>query len=436
MTQAVVPDAAAGRRAYNPAMRRTSSATAAPLLLGLLLAGCEPTPPVEPQSLDGRWRGELLTPGGALPFGLEFAGEAGGALEGWLINGAERARIGELRREGDQLTLSMPAHGSVIRAVIGSALISGQLELTRAGGELQLLPFTARPGDWRFFADPVPVEADFSGRWAVSFMGSGEPSPAIGEFTQRPDGRVTGTFLTPTGDYRYLEGQVRGRELFLSTFGGGHVFLFRARMDDEGTLDGDFWSGLRWHESWTARRDDDATLPDPTTLTALREDAGRFTFEFSDLEGRPVSLDDEYFAGKAVIVTLGGSWCPNCHDEAAYLAQWYRENAGRGVAIVGLMYEHFGDFARASQAVRNFRDSYGIGYELLVAGISDKQAAADTLPMLDEIIAYPTTIYLDREHRVRRVHTGFLGPGTGDYYVRWREDFLAFMDALLAEEPG
>jgi thiol-disulfide isomerase/thioredoxin len=298
-----------------------------------------------------------------------------------------------------------------------------------------MLPFTARPGDWRFFREPAPVAADFSGRWAVEFAGNGIPSPAVAEFQQH-GGRVTGTFLTPLGDYRYLEGEVRGDELFLSTFGGGHVFLLRARMDESGDLAGSFWSGLRWHETWQARRDEDAALPDPTALTPLSGTHERFSFEFPDLEGKLRALDDPRYEGKVVIVTLGGSWCPNCHDEAAFLAPWYAENAERGVAVVGLMYEHFGDFARATEAVKAFRRQYRIEYDLLIAGISDKQEAAATLPMIEEIIAFPTTVFLDRDHRVRRVHTGFLGPGTGEYYERWREDFLAFMDTLLAEEPA
>ena len=423
------------RAAYNrPMGSRYLTKAVIAAVLGLGVAACEP-PPTEPAELDGRWRGELLSPGGALPFGLEFDRGADGQLQAWLLNGAERARIREVRREGDQLQLAMPALGSVIRANISERVISGQLQLTRPGGAQQLLPFSARRGDWRFFPEPAPVTVDFSGRWAVEFDGNGESSPAVAEFTQ-DRGRVTGTFITPTGDYRFLEGEVRERELFLSTFGGGHAFLFRARMDDAGELTGDFWSALHWHDTWIARRDDDASLPDPTTMTPLADADELFDFSFPDLDGENITLQDYYFDDKVVIVTIGGSWCPNCHDEAAFLAPWYRENAGRGVAIVGLMYEHFGDFARAAAAVGELRDEYGIDYPLLIAGISDKDEAAATLPMIEEIIAYPTTIFLDRERRIRRVHTGFLGPGTGEYFERWQDEFRTFMNELLAEEPA
>ena len=402
--------------------------------LSLALAACETSPP-ESAELDGRWRAELLTPGGALPFGLAFAGASEGRLQAWLVNGVERAEIREVRRDDDQLTLSMPALGSVIHASISPGLVSGHLQMTRPGGEQQLLPFTARPGDWRFFAEPVPVAADFSGRWAVEFDNDGERFSAVAEFSQER-GRVTGTFLTPTGDYRFLEGEVRERELFLSTFGGGHAFLFRARMDDAGELTGDFWSALHWHDTWVARRDEDAALPDPTAMTPLSDADQPFAFEFPNLQGERVSLQDEYFDDKIVIITIGGSWCANCHDEAAFLAPWYRDNAARGVAIVGLMYEHFGDFERAAGAVGALRDEYGIDYPLLIAGISDKDEAAATLPVIEEIIAYPTTVFLDRKRRIRRVHTGFLGPGTGEYFERWRDEFFVFMDQLLAEESA
>ena len=60
-----------------------------------------------------------------------------------------------------------------------------------------------------------------------------------------PDGRVTGTFLTETGDYRYLEGVVDGDSLKLSCFDGSHAFLFHAALDQD-SFRGRFWSGTHW----------------------------------------------------------------------------------------------------------------------------------------------------------------------------------------------
>jgi peroxiredoxin len=274
---------------------------------------------------------------------------------------------------------------------------------------------------------------DVTGRWEVVFTeDNGNKIPAVAELDQR-ESRVLGTFLTPTGDYRYLEGEVDGRQLKLSTFDGAHAFVFTATMDSNGKLTGDMWSGTRSHESWVAHKNFDAKLPDPYSLTFLKEGYDSLEFSFPDLDGRPVSLADDQYQGKVVLVTLSGTWCPNCADEVAFLTQYYRRNHDRGVEIITLLYEHFDDFERAAAQGKALRNQYGIDYELLVAGVSDKVQAAETLPMLKSVVAFPTMIFIDRSGRVRRIHTGFSGPGTGAYYTAFLADFERFMDELLAE---
>jgi thiol-disulfide isomerase/thioredoxin len=169
--------------------------------------------------------------------------------------------------------------------------------------------------------------------------------------------------------------------------------------------------------------------------TGLKDPAVKLEFTFPDLDGKPVSLADPRFQGKVVIVTLAGSWCPNCHDEAALLAQLYREFRGQGLEVVSLMFEHFGDFAQAAAATRRFREEFGIEYPTLIAGISDKDEAAKALPQLTGVFAFPTTIWVDRTGTVRKIHAGFSGPATGEHYTRLVEDFTQFTELLLAE-PG
>jgi thiol-disulfide isomerase/thioredoxin len=273
-----------------------------------------------------------------------------------------------------------------------------------------------------------------SGRWAVNFIDDGDSKPeaAVGEFTQSRD-TVSGTFLTATGDHRFLGGQIKGDELYLSTFDGAHAFLYKAKINADGTLTGDFWSGTAYHERWTARRDASAALPDAYTLTAMRTGVKHLNFAFPDLAGNTVTSHDPAFKGKVMIVALAGSWCPNCHDEAAFLAPLYRDYRGRGVEIVSLMFEHFGDFPRAAEATQRFRQHYGIEYTTLIAGISDKDEAAKVLPMLDRVYAFPTTIFIDRKGNVRKIHTGFSGPATGDHYTQFVNEVKDTLDRLLAE---
>ena len=133
------------------------------------------------------------------------------------------------------------------------------------------------------------------------------------------------------------------------------------------------------------------------------------------------------------IVAVAGSWCPNCHDEAAFLAPLYKEYRDKGLEIVSLQFEHFGDFERAAAATQRFRQYYGIEYTTLIVGISDKDDASKRLPALEQVSGFPTTIFVDRKGVVRKIHTGFSGPATGEHYTQFVNEVRTELDQLLAE---
>ena len=137
--------------------------------------------------------------------------------------------------------------------------------------------------------------------------------------------------------------------------------------------------------------------------------------------------------GKVVLVTLGGSWCPNCHDEAMFLASYYRENRERGFEIIALMFERHGEFDKAAAATRRFRDDLGVQYTTLIAGVSDKDDASNRLPTLSGVYGFPTTIFVDKQGKVRKIHTGFTGPATGKHYEEYVREFNDYIDMLVAE---
>ncbi len=243
-----------------------------------------------------------------------------------------------------------------------------------------------------------------------------------------------GTFLNPNGDYRYLAGHVRGSYFDLSTFDGAHAFIFAGEISEAGTIENaNFWSGNTWHQYWSAELDDTVELPDSFSRTFLNPGYEKFEFEFPDPDGRLVSLNDDKFSGKVVLVTIAGTWCPNCNDEARMMAPWYKELRDQGFEVIALMFEHFDDHDVAAEQVRRFRDKFDIEYETLIAGISDKVEASKMLPALSGILAFPTSVFIDRGGRVRRIHTGFTGPGTGEHYQALQQDFRQLIDELLAE---
>lgn len=385
----------------------------------------------------GTWRGVITLPGGELPFQMQVLDTADGDTQAYIINGKERVPVTALQVQDDQVKIDFPAFNNHMVGRLKNNVIEGELVLVKRHGVKQHMPLRiVADTDYRFFARAPIVNADFTGKWEVEFVeDDGTKSAAIADLHQK-NGEVTGTIRTPKGDYRFLAGEVENRTLLLSTFDGAHAFLFRATMDDNDKLAGDFWSGTEWHESWSARRNDNATLPDPNQLARIKDSDQPFVVAFPDVDGKIVRSDAAQFKNKVLIVALAGTWCPNCHDEAAFLMPFYQEYKDQGLEILGLMYEHLDSFDEAAKQVDKFRSKFKIDYTLLVAGSSDKSKASETLPMLSEVIAFPTMIVLDRKGQVRRVHSGFDGPGTGEVFENFQVEFTRFIQSLINEEQS
>ncbi len=400
-----------------------------------LVAGCaersEPTAGSGPAS--GYWQATISLPGGDIETGIELK-RVGDSYQATLINGRERIRIEEVEYEDDELLLRFPAFNNEIRATHSDGRLTGTLTLVKRYGVTDEMPFHAMRGSAEQVETPAPALQDLSGRWAVTFYEpDGSETQSVGEFAQRVS-VLFGTFLNPNGDHRFLAGHVRRNEFHLTTFDGAHAFVFSGRVGEDGRIhEADFWSGTTWHQKWSAERNANAQLPDAYSRTHLNPGYERFEFAFPDQDGNIVSLADEKFGGKVVVVTIAGTWCPNCNDEARFLAPLYKEYRGKGLEIVALLFEHFDDHELAARQVRRFRDKFGIEYDTLIAGISDKTEAGRALPALNAVLAFPTTLFIDRGGRVRQIHTGFMGPGTGEHYEKLQAEFRTLITSLLAE---
>ncbi|MCG8406343.1 MAG: TlpA family protein disulfide reductase [Phycisphaerales bacterium] len=389
-----------------------------------------------------RYRSVLHSPGGELPFFLELDKANSRA---WIINGTERIEIPEVTL-ANKVVLSIDHYDSKIEATRdlrpehsnnnGRKPLRGVWRKRIGEDQWTQLDFSARLGpEYRFKPIPKPAHLKkeippVSGRWSVKFSKSEET--AIGLFKESPDGDVQGTFLTNTGDYRYLSGSYEYGRLRLSCFDGAHAFLFDAQMQPDGVLKGDFWSRDVWHETWTARRDDQVRLPDGFSLTKWTNRAALKNLRFPDLDGNLRSPADPAFAGKARIIEVFGSWCPNCHDSSAHLVELDRRYRDRGLSIVGLAFEVTGDLNRDAKQVRRFAKRHNVQYPILIAGLADKKKASGALPILDEIRAYPTTIFLRADGTIHAVHTGFSGPATGEAHRRLRRHYETIIEELLA----
>jgi len=399
-----------------------------------LIVGCSPT--TEPGSLpEGVWRAEITQSDSVVPFNFHLRAEPSGPVVHYE-NGDELLRVEEVHYDpGTQrLELLFPSYSSGLIARVDGERMSGEVYLTRRT-RVHRLPFSATFGQaHRFFDEPAGDYADISGRWEARLqipqLDADQPGVAL--FEQHGP-YVTGTVYTRVGDYRFLAGEIRGSELYLSTFDGNGSQLWRARLDSDGMLDGFFDTVTYGEASWSARRNPAASLDDPTTLTYLKTGVNRFDFSFPDFSGNTVSLSDPRYAGKVVLVIIAGSWCPTCHDEAVFMAPFYAEHRDRGLEVVYLMFEYSDDLEEARPQLEAFRKRYGIEHEMLFAGDAARASRSVTMPMLNDIIAFPTTIFVDRSGEVRRIHTAFPGPAMGAAHEEYKREFAHFVDQLLDE---
>jgi thiol-disulfide isomerase/thioredoxin len=232
------------------------------------------------------------------------------------------------------------------------------------------------------------------------------------------------------GDYRFLEGEMSGNRLMLSAFDGSHLFLFSAIARGDSLLDGHYFSGKHWHDTWSGVRDEKATLPPAESLTASTPHADPFRFSFPDETSTIITDTSERFRGKTLIVQLMGSWCPNCMDETKFLSEWYNEHRGQKTEVVAFDYERITDTATVNNNIRRLKKQFNIKYPVLFAGSNDKQRAARALPQLSRVFAFPTLIFLDEKRNIIKTHTGFSGPATGEEYfqfVEWFKETVAGM---------
>ncbi|GGF18462.1 peroxiredoxin family protein [Hymenobacter cavernae] len=387
----------------------------------------------------GTWRGVLSAQSQEIPFLFDVeTGNNNQPVAVYLRNGAEKLKLEEIAAAGDSTTIKLGAFdAALVVRKDGEDKLKGAWVKYDAK-EPYRVPFAATKGEKSLFLKKQPKAYQaFGGTYRVTFKDEeGKTYPAVGIFEQGSS-EVTGTFLTTTGDYRYLAGEVDGNQLKLSTFDGSHAFLFTAQMHPANTVNvitGDFYSGKSGHETWVADLDSNAKLPDANSLTFMKPGEKKLAFKFPSIyEGGAISLSDPKYKGKVVVVQLLGSWCPNCMDETNFLAPWYEKNKSRGVEIIGLGYERSPEYAKAAERLRKMKDRFKVGYDLAVAGIADKDAASKSLPQIDKVLAFPTTIIIDKKGDVRKINTGFSGPGTGKYYDELVADFNQTIDKLVKD---
>ena len=350
-----------------------------------------------------------------------------------IYNAEETIVVDEIEYKNDSVYFNLPVFKDYLVAKISD---KKQLKGYYVSPDRnRKVPFEAELYKGNRFSTTQKPSANVEGVWEAVFSKGVEEDEYIAKGVFKQEGqKVTGTFRTTTGDYRYLEGVMDGNVMKLSTFDGAHAFYFTATITDS-TMNGYFYSGNHWKEPFEAKRNQDFELPSANELTYLKEGYDSLDFVFPNTSDELVGLKDDRFKDKVVVVQIMGTWCPNCLDESKYYADFYKKNKDKGVEFIALAFEYAKDKETAFSRIDRLAYKIDIDYPILLAqyGGADKSMAQEKLPMLNHVLSYPTSIFIDKKGKVRKIHTGFNGPATGEKYTGFKKEFESFVAELLNE---
>jgi thiol-disulfide isomerase/thioredoxin len=363
-----------------------------------------------------------------IPFRFEIAcgGANCSAPKGSFFNGDEKVTSTTGKFANNVLLFTFDEYGTKLIATVKDGALDGVYNRGTRGAPY---PFHAK----RF--TPVPVGdttiPSIAGLWNVQVKSS--KGEAAWQLIVRQSGaEASAAILRIDGDTGTLTGAYRDGKFVLSHFSGARPLRLELTPKADGTL-----SVVQNKDAaLTALRADQALakgLPqpsDPSRFTSVKDPSEPLRFSFPDLDGKIVSNTDPRFAGKVVIVGIGGSWCPNCHDETPFLVELYKKYKSRGLEIVALSFEEAAQL-KDPVRLRSFIKRYNVDYTVLLPG--EPKDLNDKMPQGVNLNSFPTTFFLGRDGRVRSAHAGFPGRATGRFHTEAKEEITALVERLLAE---
>lgn len=415
---------------------RISSKIASLVTSVVLFSGSAYADGQKPFPKEGVWRGVFDVSESKVPFNFEFKGKDPKTAVLTLLNGTRRDDFHVERRGEDSIYVKMNTYDAALVAKINTdGTLSGEYRSLVPGFRGNSLPFVAEYGKNYRFVEPgkdIAPKHNISGKWEIKTY-TKEAVPASIALLKQNGNKLTGVIMTVVGDTRELEGTVQGDEFVLSGFTGPSPFIVRGKINDDNSITGEQGFGIYKNLKFDGQRNEKVELPDPYKLTFLKEGYSKLDFTFPDLNGKPVSLSDDKYKGKVVIIETIGTWCPNCTDQTVFLSPWFKKNQKRGVEAIAIGFEQKDDLEYAKYTLGKLRDKYDITYDILFGGIADKKVVAEKLAALNKFIAFPTTIIIDRKGEVREIYTGYTGTVTGKYFDDYETKFNKVLDELIAE---
>lgn len=362
---------------------------------------------------------------------MECRYDENGEMQIDIINGDERIAVPEIyfgknAKLQDTVMLDFPIMDSHIKAIYKENIMEGYWTVRNKPN--YHVPFVAHHGrGHRFTTNGIKPAMDVSGKWKTTFgVETDGAYPAIGEFDANGND-LQGTFLTETGDYRYLAGEVQGDDLMMSCFDGSHAFLFTAKIQENQALTGKFYSGNHYQTNWVAQKDENASLPNAYDLTKATKD--KVEIALPNVNGDIVTLDDAKYKGKPKLVTIMGTWCPNCLDESRFLKEYFKNNPDKEVPIIAVAFERYKDKTEAIDMLKKYKERLDVPYDMLYGGYYSKSIATEVIGSVDKIISYPTLLFVNPDNTISSIYTGFSGPATSEF-ANFKQTFETELDKI------
>jgi peroxiredoxin len=404
-------------------MRKLLTATLfllAPLLL---------SPAARAQSIAGMWDATINFNDTEIPFRMGISGE-GANVKGWFFNGDDKEISNNGKLENGALELDFDSYLAKLTATVKNGVIEG--EYGPILKKMYRVTATRATGKAATAGASAPA---ISGQWDLEGVASGKGEKTWRMILRQSGAEISGAILRVDGDTGTLTGSFKEGKFVLSHFSGSRPALLILKPASDGTMDVSL-SGLHGFSEMKAVRPAEARakgLPEPTDAdlhTTVKDPKAPFAFSFPDLNGNVVSNTDSRFRGKVVLINITGSWCPNCHDEAPFLAALFNKYHDQGLEIVALSFEE-ADQLKNPTRLKAFIKEYGIKYTVLLGGETDSAKAKLTQAVNWD--AWPTTFFVGRDGLVRGAHAGFPSPGSGELYKQEKDEFVAKVEKLLAE---
>jgi thiol-disulfide isomerase/thioredoxin len=406
------------------------------LFLIALLSAAQPAQAQE--KLDGRWDAVVVVGQAEIPFRFEIAHQ-GDQWTGYFFEGEKKIGSTSGSFTSGKLEFNYEFLNSTLTATVDADnKLTGTYRVNRSNGKVYVFhaqrwttpgKATEKPpgiaGDWEMKPVGDEQNANQGSRQALSWN----------LYLRQSGAEVSGSILRVDGDTGTLTGRWQGDSFVLSHFAGERPLLVEARLQPDGTLH----MLLNKQREYLAARSSDAQakgIPapvDPSQYTHVKDASEPFHFRFADINGKIYSDSDSQFRNKVVLLAIGGTWCPNCRDEAPFFVDLYKRYHAQGLEVVGLNFEATGNPEEDKPRIVSFIKEFSVPYPILYAGATPE--VKDKLPQIENFDSYPTSIYIGRDGRVARIHAGFASTATGEAHVALQHEVEELVQKLLRETP-